>query len=109
MVQAGISPAARIAANNALTCCSSSALRSTATTLPPRRAASKACRPKPQPRSSTRSSEQIGNCVKSTVSMEVLDGATVDLGGGLGHRVPGVVLLDSAATGNAQRAAPRLV
>src|SRR5947209_12460229 len=104
----GASPAAAMAANSASTCVSSSALRSTATTSAPRRYASNACRPNPQPRSSTCSPAWIGNRVKSTVSMSSLllargDGLAVDVGSGSGHRPPGVALLDPPPTGGPER------
>ena len=66
------SPASRIAPNIPVTGPSSDGSRSNATTFAPRRYTSKACRPPPQPKSSTRSPGRTGNLRKSTVSTSAL-------------------------------------
>ena len=64
----GTSPASAIARHPRHLCAARPGLLSRATTRAPRRSASNACRPAPQPRSSTRSPAPAGSLAKSTVS-----------------------------------------
>src|SRR6476620_4201312 len=103
-----VSPAVRIAPNIPVTGASSAGSRSKATTSAPRRYTSNACRPPPQPRSSTRSPGRTGNRRKSTVStrpvlscLSLRGGQPFHRGqvlpdGGMGHRGPGEPLADPA-------------
>jgi len=68
----GLGTASAIAAVRLATCLSSPWSASNATTSAPRRYASNACRPPPQPRSSKRSPGPTGNRRKSTVSRALL-------------------------------------
>src|SRR5690349_5193699 len=111
---AGTSPASFIAPKSSSTPASSSASWSNATTSAPRLYISKACRPAPQPMSSTRSPGRSPSRSKSTVSTaalllltplvaEVGDGLLVGGGGGLGHGTPAEQLLHPGAAGRAHR------
>src|SRR5262245_18536153 len=109
----GTSPASAIATNMSRTRASSSASWSKATTSAPRRYISKAWRPAPQPRSSTRSPGRSPRRSKSTVSThapsggsgragpEVRDRVVVRRGSGGSDRPPAEELLDPAAAGGA--------
>src|SRR3954454_12147791 len=114
----GTSPASAIATNISRTCDSSSASWSKATTSAPRRYISKACRPAPQPMSSTRSPGRSPRRSKSTVSTGLLlrggvvfvvvggDGLVVDLRHRGGHGAPAEQLVDAGPAVGAHPGAP---
>src|SRR3954469_18844722 len=108
---AGGSPSSSMAPNIVATAASSFSSRSNATTWAPRRYSSKACRPAPQPMSSTRSPGVMRNRSKSTVSRAVLlpcgavalgDGVPVVTDRGPRDGGPGEPFLDAFVTGRAE-------
>src|SRR5580692_11220555 len=96
---AGTSPASSMAATIALTDFSSARSVSRATTCAPRRSDSNACRPAPQPRSSTRVPGPTGRRPKSTVSTVVLAGLLLMSRVLAGHVLAGHVLAGHVLAG----------